>query len=111
MKAFRGCGRRCLRGDLHELENPRNQPEVRIQSLADPLQGPRSGTGRASLDAADISLIHATALGELGLGEAVALAQLDDLQGDVVGLLEHLALSLGDGRQSLADDLADRGSG
>ena len=34
------------------------------------------------------ALIHAAALGELRLGETVLLAQLDELYGDVVSLLE-----------------------
>ena len=47
-------------------------------------------------------MVHAATLGKLGLGEAVALAQLDDLHGDVVGLLEDFSVRLRVGRQAVA---------
>jgi hypothetical protein len=69
-----------------------DQAHVGVKGLRDALQRPGRGAGRSAFDAADVRLVDAAALGELLLGEAVALAQVDDLQGDVVGRLEDLRL-------------------
>ena len=65
---------------------------VGVESLCDALQRPGRGARGAVLDAADVALVDAAALGELRLREAVSLTQSDDLQRDVVGLLEDVPL-------------------
>lgn len=56
---------------------------IGIEGLGDSLKRACRWVGRPSLDAADVALIDAAALGEFGLSETMALAQFDDLQRDV----------------------------
>lgn len=52
------------------------------------------------LDPADVALVHAATLGELGLGETVLPPHGDDLERHVVDLLEDFALLPGLGGEA-----------
>jgi hypothetical protein len=71
---------------------PLDQPHIGAEGSSDALQRASHRARLTPLDAADVSLVDAAPLGQLGLCQPVLVAEFHDLGGNVVCVVEDLQL-------------------